>query len=109
MSSLQFLPVDFSKEMVIGHGALSALCGHAAQPVGWVLGQELSQSKHGSISRKKNNTSCVRNVKMWGMSNNKYFVALAIRPEPGFNHRIICFGEKSNWTLANRHPVKSHP
>lgn len=53
LSSLQFLPVDFSKEMVIGHGALSALCGHAAQPVGWVLGQELSQSKHGSISRKK--------------------------------------------------------
>lgn len=59
--------------------------------------------------QKKNNTSCVRNVKMWGMSNNKYFVALAIRPEPGFNYRIICFGEKSNWTLANRHPVKSHP
>lgn len=44
-STIQLLPVDASKEGMVGHSALTALWGHTAQTSRRVFGQQLWKPK----------------------------------------------------------------
>lgn len=50
LSSVQFLPVQACKEGVCSNGLFSSIIVYAAQPTGWVSGEQLSGEQNSSLT-----------------------------------------------------------